>query len=223
MRLLPFAGEHNMKYYTIYRITNTTNGKAYIGKHVTSKVDDDYMGSGKHLKRAIAKYGAEHFCKTILHVYSTEAEMNARERELVTEAWCLRDDTYNLCVGGQGGFSYINRTRNHAEHSKKAAQSRDYSQTDWSCNKDELKRKHKAEKQRHGWISGKYSYIPSTKGLTFSAETKKKMSKAGSGKNNSQFGKVWITDGFSNKKISATDGVPTGWRLGRVPNKHVGA
>lgn len=39
-------------YYTIYQITNKLDGKIYIGKRQTNNLDDDYMGSGKHIIRA---------------------------------------------------------------------------------------------------------------------------------------------------------------------------
>ena len=94
--------------YTIYQITNTLDGKIYIGKHQTRKLDDGYMGSGKLIKRAVAKHGVENFRKEILFQFHTEAEMNAKEAELVTEEFCSRSDTYNLCPGGRGGFGYIN-------------------------------------------------------------------------------------------------------------------
>lgn len=36
--------------YYIYRITNNINGKTYIGQHKYKKLNDYYMGSGKHWK-----------------------------------------------------------------------------------------------------------------------------------------------------------------------------
>lgn len=97
--------------YTIYKITNQINGKIYIGKHQTNNLDDGYMGSGKYLKYAQQKYGLENFIKEILHIFDSEEEMNAKEKELVTEDFCLREDTYNICVGGLGGWGYINNNK----------------------------------------------------------------------------------------------------------------
>lgn len=90
--------------FTIYRVTNKVNGKIYIGKHQTKNLEDGYMGSGKNLKRAIKKYGIENFTKEILFIFDTEEEMNSKEKELVTEEFCLREDTYNICEGGKGGW-----------------------------------------------------------------------------------------------------------------------
>ena len=51
--------------YTIYKITNTIDGKIYIGKHQTNNLDDGYMGSGKILRRAQDKHGLDKFVKEI--------------------------------------------------------------------------------------------------------------------------------------------------------------
>jgi len=110
-------------FYTIYKITNKLNGKYYIGKHQTKDLNDGYMGSGKLLKRAIEKHGLENFIKEILHIFDNEKDMNAAEKKLVV----ISEETYNLCEGGKGGFSYINNTgkniyENHGKLSAKNAQ-----------------------------------------------------------------------------------------------------
>ena len=77
-------------YYTIYKITNKINGKQYIGAHKTDDLKDNYVGSGTYVKRAIKKHGWERFEKEILFVFDS------------------RKDTYNLKIGGEGGWDHIN-------------------------------------------------------------------------------------------------------------------
>ena len=89
--------------YTIYQVTNKLNGKIYIGKHQTTNPNDGYYGSGKFVKAAIKKYGKENFVKEVLFVFKTEAEMNDKEKELITEEFISRSDTYNAGIGGEGG------------------------------------------------------------------------------------------------------------------------
>ena len=91
-------------YYTVYKITNLINGKFYIGKHATTNLNDGYMGSGRLITKAIKKYGVDNFTKEILHIFTTETEMNESEKQLVV----LCENSYNLCPGGSGGFGYIN-------------------------------------------------------------------------------------------------------------------
>jgi hypothetical protein len=96
-------------YYTIYKVTNLIDGKIYIGAHKTKKLDDNYMGSGIYIKRAINQHGVENFNKEILFVFQTAEEMYAKEAEIVNESFLKTENTYNMTVGGFGGWDYANK------------------------------------------------------------------------------------------------------------------
>ena len=53
-------------FFTVYKTTNLINGKIYVGLHVTSNLEDDYLGSGSNLKLAVKKYGKENLKENIL-------------------------------------------------------------------------------------------------------------------------------------------------------------
>lgn len=95
-------------FYYLYEIKNNVNDKIYVGVHKTTDLADGYMGSGKILLQAMKKYGIENFSKRIIEMFETPEEMFNREKEIVTEEFLARDDTYNLRRGGRGGFDYIN-------------------------------------------------------------------------------------------------------------------
>ena len=86
----------------IYKITNNINGRWYIGK--TNGQDPNYMGSGKLLKQAYAKYGKENFIKEVLESCLSDDELNEREQHWISTTNAITDPmSYNLAEGGSGG------------------------------------------------------------------------------------------------------------------------
>lgn len=210
-------------FFTIYQITNISDGKIYIGKHQTKDLNDGYMGSGKYLKRAIVKYGIENFKKEILFQFDNESDMNVKESSLVTEEFCLREDTYNICVGGQGGFSYINNSNYIVKNNSRQ---REVAALNARKNLPKMHESHKQSgyenlKTARNVLMQKYPEGV-FKDKQHSKETKDKIGEANSkmvGVLNSQFGTMWITNGHKNKKIKKdVDVIPEGWYSGRVSN-----
>ena len=62
------------------------------------------MGSGKLLEHAIEKYGRSNFSRETLYTYGTTEEAYAKEAELVTEDVVKDNMSYNIMLGGQGGW-----------------------------------------------------------------------------------------------------------------------
>lgn len=90
-------------HYLVYQTTNLINQKIYIGIHKTKKIEDGYLGSGFQLTKAIKKYGRENFERIILFNFDNKEEMIAKEKELVNEEFIVREDVYNVSLGGSGG------------------------------------------------------------------------------------------------------------------------
>jgi hypothetical protein len=201
------------------------NNKIYVGVHKTQNLEDGYMGSGKVLKYAIEKHGLENFRKDILEFFSNTEDMYAREKEIVTEEFLLREDVYNLRRGGHGGFDYINQMENQEfrkENGKKVAE---YFWNNQECVNRNKNRMSTLAKKLHA--EGKIKYDTFT-GKTHSDETKLKIRLIHKnnchqqGEKNSQYGKIWIynLDTLENTKILKTDIIPSGWCKGRKPKQN---
>ena len=206
-------------FYYLYKITNLVNDKIYIGVHKTANLNDQYMGSGKVLSAAIKKYGMDNFKKEILEFFSSEKEMFLREKEVVTEDFILREDTYNLRRGGSGGFDYINKDKELIrKRNKKVANIRDFTNQ-----RNSIRKTSKTESYRKKMSIIKEEFYKTNSGgflgKTHTTESKKKISASnkgrGAGENNSQAGTMWITNGADSKKISKDAVIPEGWYKGR--------
>ena len=99
---------NNFEFYIVYETTCNINGMTYIGCHATNNLEDGYLGSGRHLTRAIKKYGKQAFSRSIIQFFNNPEEMFNIESSLVTEEYVNNKNTYNLVVGGFGGFKVQN-------------------------------------------------------------------------------------------------------------------
>lgn len=207
-------------YYYIYQITNLVNNNIYIGVHRTVDLDDGYMGSGKIIKRAIAKYGLDNFKKDILEFFETSELMYAREKELVTDEFLLREDTYNLRRGGFGGFDYLNKIGKNKHFGKENV----FSSMSAEFNKRKSQKLKEDPDFKSRWNGNRFTEAARKLGIKnaqgAAAKEKRistmKANKHSVGVNNSQYGTMWITDGKINKKLPKEEVIPNGWYKGRT-------
>lgn len=190
-------------FFLIYRTTCLVNGKTYVGKHKTRNINDGYMGSGKLLKRAIAKYGRENFVTEVLDVFDSEEKMNLAERILVVPD---RETTYNLCPGGKGGWGYISSLPESQEWRRKGGKtsSERYGKIRGFKAQNLYGRLQKHEARIRGAISRNKKH-----GNPFSdPEVRTRINNTFNmighqrGSKNSQFGTVWVSKDGKSQKIS---------------------
>lgn len=105
--------------YIVYKTTNLINGKIYVGVRKQSKgsefgIDTFYLGSGPILKNSINKRGLYdesnnlNYSRETLYSFSSMEEALEKEAEIVTQEFLDSGNTYNLKLGGKGGWDYVN-------------------------------------------------------------------------------------------------------------------
>ena len=183
--------------YYIYRITNKVNGKTYIGKHKYKCLNDNYMGSGVHLRRAQKKYGMKNFKKEILlfnilkleHANLLEKAFIEAEREKVG-----RENCYNISNGGDGSAGF-----HHTEETKKVIS--------------------ESSKRRHHTEETKRKIAESKKRHVVSEETRKKISEALKGEKNPNYGKHLSEE--TKRKIGESNSIANKGHTSPNKGKHI--
>ena len=204
-------------FYTIYKTTNNINGKYYIGKHKTQDLDDTYLGSGKILKHAINKHGINNFTREYLFIFDNEEDMNNKEAELVSEEFIKEDTNYNLKIGGEGGWDYVNELMKDPDFRYNFIQSVKDEYASRCKDKKLLQNKKNSEalKEYYKFNDGGF------KGKSHTEEFKERIGKINSikqkGSNNSQYGMMWIysLEEKISKRIKKDEIIPDGWYKGR--------
>lgn len=87
----------------VYLWKNNINGMKYIGK-CQSSPDSKYIGSGKHFKRAVAKYGLDNFTRTILETCDNKEHLRQREKYWLDYYDVSNNpEFYNISANSGGG------------------------------------------------------------------------------------------------------------------------
>lgn len=195
------------KHYLVYKTTCLLNGKIYIGQHQTYDPNDNYLGSGRELKQDIQNLGRENFKREILFDFDNFEDMDNKEKELVTEEFVAREDTYNVRLGGQDVDWHELEMRGVIKHTRERAilASKAFAEklrTDAEYRKNYSLRMRELMHKRfreHPELLEKFRY--GFMGKHHTEEVKHRISIANSisklGKNNPNYGKRWISDTFN--------------------------
>ena len=170
-----------MKQHYIYLTTNNVNGMKYIGKHY-GELDDSYLGSGKELKKEIAKYGKDCFTKSILFVSKDDLENSEKEKQFIALYNAVSNPLfYNIHEGGCGG----NTTAGYTPEEKEALR-RKLSEVNRGKNNGMYGKHHSEETKAFlsYWVEFERDNFPYR-----TEEFRQKMSEKTKGSNNGMYGK----------------------------------
>lgn len=187
----------------IYLITDTTNGKQYVGQHhyYKEELDSNYHGSGRIISR-IYKKRPETLKEVYLKTCYSQYELDEWEKYFIFSFNTLSPNGYNLEEGGKGGkpseetkikMSIASKGKHHSDETKKklsdAKKGKPLTEKQLEKRKGLFVgeknpmygKKHTEETRKK--ISAKHKGKPShNKGKHLSEETKKKISAANKGK-----------------------------------------
>lgn len=205
-------------FFTVYQTTNLVNGKIYIGAHSTLDLYDSYLGSGAKLLEDLKVYGKKNFKKEILYILESLEQMYKKEAEIVTTEFILREDTYNQTEGGR--FGTYTGSKKGAESLFKLMYYGDRSWGLWS-KKSKSKSIETNRQNKSGYCFNKSLQLKGLQRMQdFDINEKRKITYKrighAQGSKNSQFGKIWITNGIINQKLKKEEEIPEGFWKGRI-------
>ena len=202
-----------MKHY-IYKTTNLINGKTYIGKHSSQNIEtDNYLGSGKILKKAIKKYGRENFIRQILYQFDSQNQALQKQIQIVDQQFVKQEDTYNITCGGYGSWYHTKElipvkdefsnnllVKGNDPRILSGQLKSIFKSTVWITNGECNKRIKNDSLIPIGWWKGRKMSLDYLKG-----------------QNNPTRNKIWINNGKQERRIEKDRKIPSGWERGRKP------
>jgi group I intron endonuclease len=205
----------------IYKITNTINGKIYIGKSFNlerrRKEHLHYHSVLNNiLQRAIRKHGKENFTFEILETYENITNDDLSKREIYHISLIDRKKSYNATLGGEG----ISGLKFSKEHKRKIKEkltnhikTKEHCQHISDAKKERWKNLNETEREA---IRVKFQQNTSV----YTDERRHKLSEAGKKggrKNTWTSNKRWHTNGTTELYVTVGEQVPSEFRPGRLP------
>lgn len=179
----------------VYLTTNLINGKQYIGSHKSINENDDYLGSGILILKAIKKYGVLNFKREILKEFDTIEEAREKEKYFIKKYNTIIPNGYNICPDGgtlYGTHNEITKQKISLNRTGKGIRN-----TFWKGKKrPDISEKMKGEKNP---MYGKKSPL---KGKPLSNKTKQKISNSLKGKPSGMKGRTLSNEAKEKIKIA---------------------
>lgn len=191
----------------LYKITNTKNGKYYIGMHSTDDINDGYFGSGKLIRNSIRSHGKGSHKKEILSFFENREELKNAEKKLITEDVVNDPLCMNLKSGGEGGLS-TDEHKMKFKNSQKLASSRGV---------DRIKYLYENDKE---WVKKTLKNMSNAIKLAYLEKRIDRSKVSLPGEKNPQFGTIWVYNLETGevKKIKNSEiahHLDNGWEKGR--------
>jgi group I intron endonuclease len=226
----------------IYVVTNLLNGIKYVGQKKSDIfLGARYLGSGKLVSRAVAKYGNDNFKVEMLEECFSQDQLNTEEQFWISKLDTFRNG-YNLTSGGHQTEFSAESIKKMSESAKKRCtkcwreresilltgkKMPEETKIKISKRLKEMCKSGEFQPPRVVWTDEmRKNRSESRTGTKRSEETKKIMSENHAdfnGSNNPAFGRKWINNGNSNKYVKEQD-LPiflnNGWNLGMLKKSH---
>lgn len=196
-------------YGYVYKTTNNVNGKIYIGQK-KSKIylQENYLGSGKLIRKSINKYGVDNFSNELLCWCLSKEELDFAEKYYIS-LYNSTDSSigYNISDGAQGGNL---GDKVNAKISKSLIGHTVSKETKLKISEKNKGRKLTSDQRK--------KISKANKGRKVSEQTRQKMSESAKLVDRSNFkyntGKVCITNGDEIKFVDKNITMPDGWFFG---------
>ena len=212
------------QFHYLYKITNTKNGKYYIGMHSTHNLNDGYMGGGKRIRNSIRKHGLSVHTKEILEYFENRELLRQKEIEIVNENLLKDPMCMNLVPGGTGGNNWRYLTEEMLkEFSQRGKLKMQHLRENDPLWVESLSKKLSESAKKRTLRGDADNFIYSFSKKSHSDETKKiigeKNAISQKGEKNSQYGKCWVYNDSEmiNIKIhkdQIDNYIEKGWGLG---------